>query len=681
MIRTSRLSGPVSVAVVFVSLTGSPGFALEGDPIFADGFELGDLCNWSSSMPPTGSTWFADDDHDGFGDALVSTIACNQPVGFVDNDEDCDDGSADTFPGAAPLDSPSLCLRDVDSDEFGDVMPPAGVGVGTDCDDGMFDVHPGLAEICNGIDDNCTDGIDEGFDLDNDGWTTCGGDCDDGAPGTHPGANDPVDGLFADENCDGIDGDLTDSVFVSPTGVDTGDCAMIGPCATVAFAMGRAVALGRHQVNLRAGNYLQIIEPLNGLEIVGGFDAAWVRADRTVSGHTATVTGGYFAGDDAYLTVRARSVSGTFLDLVLAGPNALSGGDTSQVVHAVQSALTFTRVTFAQGNGATGSGGAAGTPATQTAAPSGMDGESGEEVVVVCSTTRRAGGPAVTNASCANTGSGKGGSGGSTDTSCPGIGGTCSGSQCNPTAGLPGDPSPGGAGGGAGGAICTGTAPVSGTPGAVSNGAGGSGGTAGGLFDAASQWRARAGSSGSLGSAGTGGGGGGGAGGCDLGAFDDRGAGGGSGGAGGCRAPVAGTGGGGGGGSFGIVAVASSVTVNESTFLRGTGGTGGTGGAGAAGQPGGSPGQGGTASPDTLDGAAGGAGAHGGHSGGGGGGTGGRVCSTLALASTVSVGSSTHSGGNAGAGGSGGASPGNSGGSGAAGSLGSNCTCASSSNC
>ena len=54
------------------------------------------------------------------------------------NSTDCDDTSgtaASTFPGAAPNDSGSACMKDVDGDDYGDDSPPGGVTAGTDCDD------------------------------------------------------------------------------------------------------------------------------------------------------------------------------------------------------------------------------------------------------------------------------------------------------------------------------------------------------------------------------------------------------------------------------------------------------------------------------------------------------------------------------------------------------------------
>jgi hypothetical protein len=44
-------------------------------------------------------TFFVDADGDGFGDASISNVACARPVGYVTNDDDCDDGDASVFPG------------------------------------------------------------------------------------------------------------------------------------------------------------------------------------------------------------------------------------------------------------------------------------------------------------------------------------------------------------------------------------------------------------------------------------------------------------------------------------------------------------------------------------------------------------------------------------------------------
>ena len=66
-----------------------------------------------SITPP--STWYADNDGDGYGNASVSTTNCSQPAGYVSNDDDYDDTTANitNIP-------PQNFYGDADGDGFGD---------------------------------------------------------------------------------------------------------------------------------------------------------------------------------------------------------------------------------------------------------------------------------------------------------------------------------------------------------------------------------------------------------------------------------------------------------------------------------------------------------------------------------------------------------------------------------
>lgn len=117
----------------------------------------------------TNTTYYADADNDGFGDASVSVQTClGTPEGYVTNNTDC-------APADATKWRTGLFYTDADGDGFNNGFPqmtvcyglttPLGytaVNIGTDCDDNNLLVNPEASEILgNGMDDNCDGNIDE----------------------------------------------------------------------------------------------------------------------------------------------------------------------------------------------------------------------------------------------------------------------------------------------------------------------------------------------------------------------------------------------------------------------------------------------------------------------------------------------------------------------------------------
>ncbi|MFZ5482060.1 MAG: MopE-related protein [Myxococcota bacterium] len=184
---------------------------------------LDDDCDATVDEEPVdGDLWFADADGDGLGAPDVPAEACSAPIGFVENDDDCDDTSAAI--------GERVWYEDGDGDGFGvaslvQCEPPEGYArFGEDCDDADAAVNPGADEACDAASDlNCDGSVGE-IDADGDGHPACE-DCDDSdasfwsgiwyadadADGYGDGARAEVDCFPADDGVlDGTDCDDTD---------------------------------------------------------------------------------------------------------------------------------------------------------------------------------------------------------------------------------------------------------------------------------------------------------------------------------------------------------------------------------------------------------------------------------------------------------------------------------------
>jgi len=145
---------------------------------------------------PIGSpTWWIDVDGDGYGNILGDVVSCNQPVGYVDNPDDCNDDAV-TGPNVHPamleicdnaiddncdgeVDQPSTVYADTDGDSYGDpgntvaacdVIPSGYVTNDLDCDDSDALVSPDGTEVCDSIDNDCNGIVDDDYAVDASTW-------------------------------------------------------------------------------------------------------------------------------------------------------------------------------------------------------------------------------------------------------------------------------------------------------------------------------------------------------------------------------------------------------------------------------------------------------------------------------------------------------------------------------
>lgn len=159
-----------------------------GDSLPPAGADAGTDCADDDADVPSASaclTWCADADEDEYGDPNTCVSQVDPPKGYVGNDADCDDTTAEAFPGAAPNDDAMACMLDADGDDYGDATPEnAAIAAGSDCDDlellvfdACFDC-PADTFFCNDDDNSAQCNSTGTFAVEVD---ACGFGCDDGS--------------------------------------------------------------------------------------------------------------------------------------------------------------------------------------------------------------------------------------------------------------------------------------------------------------------------------------------------------------------------------------------------------------------------------------------------------------------------------------------------------------------
>jgi hypothetical protein len=552
-------------------------------------------------------------------------------------------------------------------------------------------------EVCDGIDNDCNGVIDDFFLVGGkySGDTNCGqcgnnctffqypnanGVCDgdkqvpdctmeceagffdindnpgDGCECAYQGETDHPDGI--DQNCDGVDGELENGIFVAKNGSDGNSGTISKPKLTVQAAIDAAFSGGQRDVYVATGVYSASIVLKSGVRVYGGYSSDFLTRDILL--YETVIIGSAFTVQKPG-AVNAISITGAPGSTVLSGftifgknNNSPGGSSYAIYVRGSTNALSIADNTVESGvagNGAKGSNGVNGSLGSPGSGGASAFGAMTSNCNAIPTNFPRLGGTGGLS-TCDGGDLANGGSGGGN--TCPPV------YNAGPVAfenGVPGVGASAGDGGVGGydrevwycfnfpGGEChqatggnevgnAGESGGAGSHGDTNGGNGCSADDAGGLV-VAGLWQGGSGLSGFGGSNGSGGGGGGAGGGAQDGAgCSDRtqiGGAGGGGGSGGCGGTGGGEGGSG-GGVFGLFITwdappASAPSVANNTFYGGVGGAGGAGGNAGSGGAGGDGGAGGAEdfadAKCAANGGAGGNGGHGGHGEGGGGGCGG----------------------------------------------------------
>ncbi len=118
-------------------------------------------CNGLADDGLPKNTYYRDADEDGFGDAQIATDTCisTAPIGFVNNDLDCDDTNTMVNPNAMEIPYDELD-NDCNVATPNDDLDEDGFLLAEDCNDENPNINPDAEEIANnGIDEDC-DGED-----------------------------------------------------------------------------------------------------------------------------------------------------------------------------------------------------------------------------------------------------------------------------------------------------------------------------------------------------------------------------------------------------------------------------------------------------------------------------------------------------------------------------------------
>ena len=425
------------------------------------------------------------------------------------------------------------------------------------------------------------------------GYVLDNSDCDDLDANINPNAPDIPDLNFEDQNCDGIDGDIADSVFVSFNAQGSGlspDDAIddYDAAQQIAVNNNRSWILLEDRIFFAGANLASDINIAGGY--INDFASRILEIDSELRVPTAGTELNQASGPMIYQLIR---ISG---DPAVITTNSTSYGLTVRDVLDLN-LQQVEIIAFDGGDGATGQ-----TGSTGDTGGNGTTGQNGvEDSTGICDSNPRPIEGSGGTSTCGE-GGGRGGESGYGD----GPGGTGRFSESGSVGGAGGFPDSNGS--------------SAGTARSGDNGGTGDPGLSFGSF-VGDTYMPATGFMGTPGTDGFGGGGGGGGGGGDR-ACDSYGGAGGGGGAGGC-AGGGGQGGTGGGASIALRLINSGVNIQGALIRTGDGGAGGTGGTGGSGGDGGLGRNGGAGEDDSGAGGRGGNGGSGGDGGQGGGGGGG----------------------------------------------------------
>ena len=186
--------------------------------------KLGGDCDDADGSTSPATSWYRDNDSDGYGDLATSVVQCLSPDGYLRDSTDCNDTDASVYPGAAEICDGiyNNCLdsgynafaapaSETDDDTDGYVEctidasgwdGPEGL-LGGDCNDESSSISPSTVWFLDADGDGYgKSGTTQTGCLQPDSYVAQAGDCADGYASVFPGAPEICDGLRNDCSVD-----------------------------------------------------------------------------------------------------------------------------------------------------------------------------------------------------------------------------------------------------------------------------------------------------------------------------------------------------------------------------------------------------------------------------------------------------------------------------------------------
>jgi len=195
------------------------------------------------------------------------------------------------------------------------------------------------------------------------GYVDVDGLSDNGCECLPQGGPDFPDALGEDSNCDGVDGEVNNAVFVSKAGDDSNPGTLESPMKTIQAAIQRADSQNKRDVLVATGAYQENIQLENGVSVYGGYSAVFDVHDATAY-ETAIIGQPFTVANPAAVNIEGVGSQATTFDgfTIFGADNPDPSGSSYGIfIYQPGANLTVSNNIIYAGDGGNGAGGDAGT--------------------------------------------------------------------------------------------------------------------------------------------------------------------------------------------------------------------------------------------------------------------------------------------------------------------------------